>query len=30
MGLFAKVFGTRSQGAVKPLPATVDKIEAPE
>ena len=30
MGLFAKVFGTRSQREVKALTATVDKIEALE
>ena len=28
MGLFSKVFGTRSQREVKALTATVDKIEA--
>ena len=30
MGLFSKVFGTRSQREVKALTATVDKIEALE
>ena len=30
MGLFSKVFGTRSQREVKALNATVDKIEALE
>ena len=30
MGLFSKVFGTRSQREVKALGATVDKIEALE
>ena len=30
MGLFSKVFGTRSQREVKSLTATVDKIESLE
>ena len=30
MGLFSKVFGTRSQREVKALNATVDRIEALE
>ena len=30
MGLFSKIFGTRSQREVKALTATVDKIEALE